>query len=221
MEVGLGCTSQEICDGQGLASPGRNVDTPESSLWKSASEPIMCFTRKHGMTALLTLLAMGHVTESPFEEEAVARLKEQVVRALAEQGLHRNRKPEDRKRTPCGLQVSPALCCGGSGGQPHKLRPGSSRRTGGVAAPTPALYPAKKKWSLQYDGTDSKGQLGGRTTRLSNRGSRESWKSWKMRTSSEAHRDRSERKVPRFCRGFTASDQERQARVSRHRLGLV
>ena len=30
------------------------------------------------------------IAESPFEEEAVTRLKEQVVRSLAEQGLHLN-----------------------------------------------------------------------------------------------------------------------------------
>ena len=104
MEVGLGYTSREICDGQGLASPGRwspeERRYPTTSLWKAASEPIMEFTRRHGTTALLTRLAMGQVTESPFEEEAVARLKEQVVRALAEQGLHLNRQPEDRKGLP-------------------------------------------------------------------------------------------------------------------------
>ena len=57
-------TSREICDGQGLAS-----------LWKAASEPIMEFTRRHGTTALLTRLALGQVTESPFEDEAVTSLE--------------------------------------------------------------------------------------------------------------------------------------------------
>ena len=100
MEVGLGYTSREICDGQGLASPGRwspeERRYPESTLWKAASEPIMDFTRKHGTTELLTRLAMGQVTESPFDEETLTRLKEQVVRSLAELGLHLNRQAEDR-----------------------------------------------------------------------------------------------------------------------------
>ena len=101
MEVGLGYTSREICDGQGLASPGRwspeERRYPVTPVWHAASEPIMEFTRRHGTAALLTRLAMGQVTESPFEEEAVTRLKEQVVRSLAEQGLHLNRHPEDRE----------------------------------------------------------------------------------------------------------------------------
>ena len=104
VEVGLGYTSRQICDGQLLASPGRwspeERRYPEESLWKAASEPIMDFTRRHGATALLTRLATGQVTESPFEEEAVARLEEQVVRALAEQGLRLNRQPEDREGLP-------------------------------------------------------------------------------------------------------------------------
>ena len=58
MEVGLGYTSQEISDGQGLASPGRGSPEerryPDKALWKAASEPIIDFTRRHGTTALLT-----------------------------------------------------------------------------------------------------------------------------------------------------------------------
>ena len=104
MEVGLGYTSREICDGQGLASPGRwspeDRRYPVSQVWHAASEPIMEFSRWHGTAALLTRLAMGQVTESPFEEKAVTRLKEQVVRSLAEQGLHLNRHPEDRDDLP-------------------------------------------------------------------------------------------------------------------------
>ena len=62
------------------------------------------FRADHGLTtALLTRLAMGQVTESPFEEEAVARLKEQVVRSLAELGLHLNRQAEDREGLPRGI----------------------------------------------------------------------------------------------------------------------
>ena len=44
----------------------------------------MQFTRRDGTTALLRRLAMGQVAESPFEEEAVRRLREQVVRARQE-----------------------------------------------------------------------------------------------------------------------------------------
>ena len=110
----------------------------------------MDFTRKHGTTALLTRLAMGQVTESPFGEEAVTRLREQVLRALAENGLHLNRHPEDRKGHPVDFSFL-------EGGQTRRDCARGVRVGPGAQLPRqPALYPAKKKWSLeeQYDGTD-------------------------------------------------------------------
>ena len=143
MEVGLGYTSREICDGQGL---------------HAASGPIMEFTRWHGTAALLTRLAMGQVTESPFEEEAVTRLKEQVVRSLAEQGLHLNRHPEDREDLPVDYRFLQLLLTAAEDPEVSIGEFARGVRVGpGARLPRqPALYPANKKWSLkqQYDGED-------------------------------------------------------------------
>ena len=162
MEVGLGYTSREICDGQGLASPGRwspeERRYPDTALWKAASEPILPFPRRCGTTALLSRLAMGQVTESPFEEGAVTRLKEQVVRALAENGLHLNRHPEDRTGLPVDFRFLQLLL---SAAEDPEVSLGDFARgvrvgPGARLPRQPALYPAKKKWSLKekYDGAD-------------------------------------------------------------------
>ena len=120
----------------------RIVGYPESPLWQAASEPIMDFTRSHGTTALLTRLATGQVTES-FEEEPVARLKEQVVRALADQGLHLNRKQDDRQELLVDCRFLQPLL--NAEGQPRRFRAGSSRRTRVRLPRQPALYPRKEK----------------------------------------------------------------------------
>ena len=162
MEVGLGYTSREICDGQGLASPGRwspeDLRYPVSQVWHAASEPMMEFTRRHGTAALLTRLAMGQVTESPFKEEAVTRLKEQVVRSLAEQGLHLNRHPEDREGLPVDYRFLQLLLTAAEDPEVSLGEFARGVRVGPWARlpRQPALYPAKKKWSLkqQCDGED-------------------------------------------------------------------
>ena len=116
---------------------------------------------RHAQTrhdSTLTRLAMGQVTESPFEEEAVARLTEQVVRALAEQGLHLNRQPEDREGLSVDCRFLQLLL---STAEDSEVSLGDFARGVRVGPeirlPTrPALHPAKKKWSLkqQFDDTD-------------------------------------------------------------------
>ena len=181
MEVGLEYTSREICDGQGLASPGRW--SPEdrrysvSQVWHAASEPV-----------LLTRLAMGQVTESPFEEEAVTRLMEQVVRSLAEQRLHLNRHPEDREGLPVDYRFLQLLLTAAEDAEVSLGEFARGVRVGpGARLPRqPALYPAKKKWSLkqQYDVEDYLTTVDDEDATWShhwNRGKRRSWKSWRIR----------------------------------------
>ena len=131
---------------------------PVSKVWHAASEPIMEFTRRYGTAALLTRLAMGQVTESPFEEEAVTRLKEQIVRSPAEQGLHLNRHPEDREDLPVDCRFLQLLLTAAEDPEVSIGEFARGVRVGpGARLPRqPALHPAKKKWSLkqQYDGED-------------------------------------------------------------------
>ena len=88
----------------------------------------------------------------------MVRLKEHVVRELAEQGLHLNRKPEDRKGFPVDYRCLQLLL---SAAEDPKVSLGDVAqgvRVGpGVRLPRqPALYPTKKKWSLKqpYGGAD-------------------------------------------------------------------
>ena len=90
---------------------------------------------------------MGQVTESPFDEEAVTRLKEQVVRALAEQGLHLSRKPEDRKGLPMDYRFLQLLLSAAEDPEVSLGDFAQGVRVGpGAQLPRqPALYAAKKK----------------------------------------------------------------------------
>ena len=100
---------------------------------------------------------MGQVTESPLEEEALTRLKEQVVRSLAEQGLHtctdtpKTGLPVDYRFLQLLLTAAedPEVSLG-------EFTRGVRVGPGARLPRQPALYPAKKKWSLkqQYDGED-------------------------------------------------------------------
>ena len=114
----------------------------------------MQFTRRYSTTALLTRQATCQVTESPFEEE---RLREQVVRALAEKGLHL----DTQKTGKASLWTSGfSSSCSARRRNPEASLgdfPRGVRVGPGARLPRQtALFPAKKKWSLkeQYDGTD-------------------------------------------------------------------
>ena len=69
MSVGIGYTSREYCDGQGLASPGRwpvaSRRYPDMARWQSVASSYARFTERHGTTDLLMKLALGRVRECP------------------------------------------------------------------------------------------------------------------------------------------------------------
>ena len=104
MEVGIGYTSREVCDGQGLCSPGRWAPAdrryPTGSRWEPVAKLFMDFARSHGTTDLLTHLALGQVPSSPFDPEKIAELKSKIIDYFSTQGIHLQRAIEDRSDLP-------------------------------------------------------------------------------------------------------------------------
>ena len=83
MQVAIGKTSREVCDGQWLCSPGRWAPAdrryPTGSRWEPVAKLFMDFARSHGTTDLLTRLALGQVPSSPFDPEKIAELKSKII----------------------------------------------------------------------------------------------------------------------------------------------
>ena len=109
MQVGVGYTAREFCDGQTLASPGRWPPNqrryPASVPWSRASGLLMDFARRAGTTDLLAKLAVGRVETCPFDTSEIQDLRRRIIEALAECGLHLNRTPDDRSDVPVDFRL--------------------------------------------------------------------------------------------------------------------
>ena len=85
MMVGTGHTAWEFCDGQTLASQGRwPVEMrryASNTAWTSITEKFMTNPDLYGPPRLLSDLALGKVSSSPFSPESIAALKFDVVSA--------------------------------------------------------------------------------------------------------------------------------------------
>ena len=72
MRVGVGYTARDMCDGQGLPSPGRwpvaSRRYPASPIWKALTRKFEQFSAQFGTSELLMNLALGRVQENPFCE---------------------------------------------------------------------------------------------------------------------------------------------------------
>ena len=75
LQVGVGYTSRNYCDGQGLALPGRwpieNRRYPRSLIWKKVAAKFGEYSRR-------TWNPMGRVTECPFDAVEVSKVKEGI-----------------------------------------------------------------------------------------------------------------------------------------------
>ena len=125
MQVGIGYTSREVCDGQGLGClvVGRQPTGggyPTGSRWEPVAKLLMDFARSHGTTDLLTRLALGQVPSSPFVPEKIAVLKSKIIDYRSTQGIHLQRTTEDRsdlqrKEKPGGVITARVLFDGSNG----------------------------------------------------------------------------------------------------------
>ena len=71
LQVGVGYTSRDCCDGQGLGSPGRwpveNRRYPSSTIWERVTRRLTKFAETWCTTQVLKELAVGKVESCPFE----------------------------------------------------------------------------------------------------------------------------------------------------------
>ena len=108
----------------------------------------MTFAESHGPPQLLMDLALGKVTESPFDADSVEKLKSDVVGYLSSCGYRLVSNPKDRKDVPIDCRFLQLLL---TASEDPEVRLGSFAcgvRVGpGARLPRlPALYPPKRKW---------------------------------------------------------------------------
>ena len=154
LQVGVGYTVRDYCDGQSLCSPGRWALAarryPETETWQEVVSLFRTFARQYGTAKLLMDLALGRVEEMPFPSQEVASLKAEIISALQIRGLRLNRQAGDRDELPVDFRFIDLLLRAsedperhlGSFAQGVKVGPGSRMPR------LPALYKAKRRWRL-------------------------------------------------------------------------
>ena len=104
MRVGVGYTARDLCDGQGLPSPGRwpvaSRRYPASPIWKTVTRKFEQFSAQFGTSELLMNLALGRVQENPFCQKHIQDLKRDVIDELERGGLELKREENDRRDVP-------------------------------------------------------------------------------------------------------------------------
>ena len=154
LQVGVGYTSRDYCDGQGLPSPGRwpvkSRRYPSTTHWKKVMAKFAKFVDARCTPSLLMKLAMSKVETCPFDEAEIAELKGSVIASLASDGFELRRQHGDREDVPIdfrflGLLLSAADAPEvGLGSFAEGVRVGPGSRMPRL----PALYRPKKKWRL-------------------------------------------------------------------------
>ena len=154
MRVGVGYTARDMCDGQGLPSPGRwpiaSRRYPASPIWKAVTRKFEQFSTQYGTAELLMNLALGRVQENPFSEKDIQNLKEDVIDELERAGLQLKREENDRRDVPIDFRYLDLLLKAaedpevGLGQFSQGVRVGPSARMPRL----PALYKPKRKWRL-------------------------------------------------------------------------
>ena len=100
--VGAGYTEREVCNGQGLSSPGRRSHEdrlyPSSSLWLQIQRMFIHTAETMTTSRHLSELALGRLTSSPFSEKTVTVLRDDLFRLLSDSGHGIVRGPQGQKR---------------------------------------------------------------------------------------------------------------------------
>ena len=111
---------------------------------------LMDFARRHGKPELLSRLALGQVSSSPFDPAAIRNLKKQIIAFLAEQGFQLHRDAKDRQDVPVDFRFLQLLLTASEDPETGLGDYASGVGIGpGARLPRlPALYAAKKRWKL-------------------------------------------------------------------------
>ena len=155
MQVGVGYTVRELCDGQSLASPGRwPVEArryPDCEEWCAVVVPVRQFAEHHCPPRLLVDLALGRVEKTPFPERDVLGLKQQIITNLEGEGLQLDRVNGDRNELPIDLRFLDLLVRASADPEVHLGAFAQGVKVGpGTRMPRlPALYRPKRRWRLE------------------------------------------------------------------------
>ena len=155
MQVGVGYTVRELCDGQSLASPGRwPVEArryPDSEEWRAVVTPFRQFAEHHCPPSLLVDLALGRVAKSPFPEGDVRELKQRIITSLEGKGLQLGRVQGDRNELPIDFRFLDLLLRASADPEVHLGAFAQGVKVGpGTRMPRlPALYRPKRRWRLE------------------------------------------------------------------------
>ena len=154
LQVGIGYTSRDYCDGQGLASPGRwpveHRRYPSSQPWEKIKERFSRYTEFRGTPELLMALALGKVEGCPFDATETDALKFELIEDMEKHELDVGRKQGDREELPIDFRFLGLLLEAaedpevglGDFAQGVCVGPGSRMPR------LPALYRAKRRWRL-------------------------------------------------------------------------
>ena len=104
MQVGLGYTARDFCDGQSLASPGRwepeDRRYPDSRNWMAIVEIFRRYAVAKTSAELLVCLSLGRVSQCPFSMSSITELKNLIITRAHEQGYGLHRAEETEKTCP-------------------------------------------------------------------------------------------------------------------------
>ena len=154
MRVGVGYTARDMCDGQGLPSPGRwpiaSRRYPASPIWKAVPRKFEQFSAQYGTAELLMNLALGRIQENPFSEKEIQDRKQDVIDELEPAGLELKREENDRRDVPIDFRYLDLLLKAAEDPEvgleqfSQRVRVGPSARMPRL----PALYKPKRMWRL-------------------------------------------------------------------------
>ena len=104
MVIGSGHVERRLCDCQGLCSPGawalEHRNYPSSQLWKSFSRLFLGTAESVSSVQLLSDFTLGCHGKSPFSEDVVRKLRDEVKGILVREGIQFERVEGDRRDVP-------------------------------------------------------------------------------------------------------------------------
>ena len=133
MQVGLGYTARDFCDGQSLAPLGRWAPAdsryPESRNWMAIVEIFRRYAATYASAELLVSLSLGRVSLCPFPMSSITELKNLIITRAHEQGYGLHRAEGDREDVPVDFRFTDLLLrlAWRSGNRPGCVRTGCAR----------------------------------------------------------------------------------------------
>ena len=173
MQVGLGCTARDFCDGQSLASPGRwapeDRNYPETKCWFGVVDLFRKFTETFTSAELLVRLSLGKVSRCRFSSSSISELKKAIVDQGRLNGYELRRAVGDWNDVPIDFLFMGLILR--IAGDPEiglgEYSQGARVGPGVRMSRLPALYRPKRHWRLPEQADPLSTWTSSRTVRAS------------------------------------------------------